>query len=1026
MPTRFNVSIRRGNAQRVGLLIAAVLAVAFAVIIGILMTRARPAASTPTDTSVPDVAPPDIKDMPGGGRSAANQLMGSGGLFVQLMDRKDPTRLAGELQSQTIDPIENRRYHVGRPQIWIYFKDGRVLLVQSDEGRLYMPDRSREPEAGTLEGKVVMRLFAPPPKDRRVDPEKDAPLLTATMNRLDFDNSLGEVTTPDLVLVTSPRVDFQGRGLRLVYNEPKQRIESLDVRTEGKLVIRDAAPRDEAPQASGTPADTAAPTSTIAAADAGSAANQVDTPSPPARPRVPEGAFEVFYHAIFAGDVDVTWRKAKLKSDQLSVFARTVDNALIPGAVAGTFSRGIDAGRQISMSVPASPMGLSLPLATGIAAMGLDQPTSPTGEVLMTWTGPLTMRPIDTLPPELQRDEVLARFESNSSNARVTFNDAQSGLEGDSGTIAYGTTTRELHLVSPAEEPASLALGRDGTLAAADIRFNLGNGVGRVQGPGRLFGADRKGDQDGALMQRATWEESADFAFRTDERGTTSEIQTALLAGKVLLADARSSMNAGFVRAEFNPARNSRDQSAPVLARLVASEGVEASDGKGGSLKSGRLDVAFEPAPDARTPRPVRMLASDQVRTNQGTSTLFSDALDATFRADPDDARRAQAHVINARGNVRYEGTDGVFATAELLEADAIAQNATLMGKAVVVGKDQTRITSSRVKLDQLARTMVVDGAGELSHVQEGYAAPIVASWTKSMTFNDTTGVIDCVGETKALARPDDATTDTLAAEQLRIELTPASEDAKQSGKPARVLVRATATESSDAAATGNASALAESLSYTPGAPQNKETLERVRSLKAPTITLEAERQLLVVPTAGRLYLQDVRPEGETLPPGAAEPASADRTRGYALFEWKGSMQLDRSTGSAQMLDRVRVTQRAPTDQHALYLECDKLLASGTAPARDSSVDGASGRGEVRSVVAQGNVYAKSQDRELAADRAEYLAQTRTLVASGDNGNSITLFDPKTATPVTARELAWELDTGRIEIRRPGPIVAPR
>lgn len=1063
----FSSFVRRGAARGVGLAIAALVAVGFAAVIGLYMSQA-PAPRAPVDPANPDFSPPDIRDFPAGGNTASNQLMGSRGLFVQLMDRKDPTRLAGELQSESVDQIENRRYHVGQPRIWIYLKDGRVLLVQADEGRLYMPDRSREPEAGTLEGNTVIRLYPPPAPGTRVDPEAQPPLLTARMNQLTFDNSIGEATTPDLVMVTSPRVDFQGRSLRLVFNEPKQRIESLEVKTEGRLVIREDkpvgpfAPLAEAAgtneQATQVDADSAA----VVPSDASATPDAPRTTPPAAAPVhaagvrtvVPEGGVETFYHAIFADDVDVVWKQARLRADLLNVFARTVDGSLVPGAVASTAHRSEPRGRLNALAMPRTPWLAPMTAFWAATAMQPDDSVSRSGEstdVVMTWTGPLTLKPVETMPEELTVDEVFARFESPNAS-RVTFEDRDSGLGGDAGTISYAATTRNLFLRSPEQKPGVLALGSDGTLTGSDIRFNLGNGVGRVQGPGKLVGAPQGSSRSESARatlddlksaapatQRASWSHSADFTFRVADAQTTSELQSALLSGDVLLADDRSSMKAGLVRSEFVAVANSRGQTAPVLSRLVASEGVEASDGRDGTLTAQHLDVSFEPADDQRTPRPTRMLAAGNVRTHRGTSTLTARTLDATFSPDPEQPRKALVHIVNARDAVRYDGDDGVFATAEHLEADAIAQNATLLGDQVVVGKGQTSITSTQVRLDQPSRSMEVFGAGNLSHVQDGYIAPITASWTKGMIFDDVSGVVRCWGDTRAQARPDDMTTETLVAERLRIELTPGGvesiadattrrpDDAQGTDmeRGERRLIRATAT-GSVSEIPGGQPALAESISYAAGQAHSKESIERARSLKAATITLEAEDQKLLVPTPGRLYLQDTRPEDEEAASPAAAQGPETGTRGYALFEWDGTMELDRRSGAANMTDRVRVTHRAPKDPHALYLECDRLNAEGTGPKNDSSVDGSADAGEVRSVIASGNVYAKAGERELAADRAQYFARERTLVASGENGNIITLFDPKTATPVTARELAWELDTGRIEIRQPSPIVTPR
>src|SRR6185295_13650905 len=103
---------------------------------------------------------------------------------IDLMDRKDPNRQAGRLVMKGMDPLEGHHYAADRPQGFLFLRDGRVIHVRADKGNLYMPDRSKEPESGTLTGNVVIRAFEAKAGGGEPDVNKDTPIGTIRTDSL--------------------------------------------------------------------------------------------------------------------------------------------------------------------------------------------------------------------------------------------------------------------------------------------------------------------------------------------------------------------------------------------------------------------------------------------------------------------------------------------------------------------------------------------------------------------------------------------------------------------------------------------------------------------------------------------------------------------------------------------------------------------------------------------------------------------------------------------------------------------------
>ncbi|MBC7835960.1 MAG: hypothetical protein H7Y88_12805 [Phycisphaerales bacterium] len=220
------------------------LAVAFALIgAGVVLfmlvrggVRIGGVSPAPSDIGVPIRRPETGK--PGAtGMQAAQQTR------VQFADRRDPSRVASELEWEALEPLERGRSNVTEPRAWLYPKDGRIIYMKAAHGLVYMPEQGKEPESGSFAGGVVIKLFAPPAagpdgQPGYIDPEADRPEVLFFSDTLKFDTALGSVTTSDAITVVTADAEFKAKGLRINFNQVRDRIELAETDGDNSLRYR--------------------------------------------------------------------------------------------------------------------------------------------------------------------------------------------------------------------------------------------------------------------------------------------------------------------------------------------------------------------------------------------------------------------------------------------------------------------------------------------------------------------------------------------------------------------------------------------------------------------------------------------------------------------------------------------------------------------------------------------------------------------------------------------------------------------
>jgi hypothetical protein len=127
-------------------------------------------------------------------------------------------------------PRANGVSDVVNPRALLHLVPGkRVLEILGDEGQLVAPDKN--PEKGFLKGNVVLSLYdAPEGKNVIIGPDSPHTQLRVFLDEpVHFNLIIGLVDSDGPVHLSTPRVDFQGTGLNLAFNETKRRINRLEI-----------------------------------------------------------------------------------------------------------------------------------------------------------------------------------------------------------------------------------------------------------------------------------------------------------------------------------------------------------------------------------------------------------------------------------------------------------------------------------------------------------------------------------------------------------------------------------------------------------------------------------------------------------------------------------------------------------------------------------------------------------------------------------------------------------------------------
>ncbi|MEX2219668.1 MAG: hypothetical protein WD749_13015 [Phycisphaerales bacterium] len=1070
------------SRRRRGMVIASLAGAAGLGTVAWFVLAGAPDDGSRADRPVSPIAPPTPAPASGPRLVAGNELR------FDLADRKDPNRHAGQLVFAKLDPLEGHHYAAEKPRATLFLKDGRTVHIQAAHGRLYMPEGMKEPESGSLGGGVLIRMYEARADGARVDPDRDPPTATVKTESLVFDGALGRMDTPDRVTVETDELWFAGRGLRVIFNQVRERLELVEIAQGEEVRFTRDPDRARAKKPAPRPERAAAPPRTVGGPAGGAA------PVEPSKAPV-----ETLYKVVFSDAVVASHEQRTIHADALTAWARLLDGSLPEGAIAemragaGTpqaeAARAPGPGAGAVQPVPGeAPLASIPPPPAGDVALAMGPP-APAREapLVMRWTGPCTITPMEEAPPELKDDHVALRFTAERTG-HVALADESRSATGECAAIDYFATTRRLGMSGGGPKGATLRMPGAFRMAAERMVATVRDDGTVIHIPGASEVAALEAAGQPALKDpmTVTCTEQADITVANSAESAAGVLRQAIFQGSARVADASGWLKGDSIRAEFAPWKpEGGGPERSLLTRVVAEGNAAADAGQEGMLKADAIDASFRAppadAPGPGDPEPTGLAGRGNVHLEKGTQTLTGDLLDATLARDA--AGKVQVSAATVRGNVRYADTAervAVAASCEELAADFRAGEkegdprrpvVDLRGPRVELRqsdkKGESTIVGTHVQLDGVQKQMRVFGAGEFDQrgAREGVSGEsgtVHAAWTQGMSFDHRAGVLTCDGRvvaTSTTSRPDAQTRDRIEAHGVRLTLAPESVgDApaeptgtglvdRLSGLGGRLLT-AEAWGSAEGGAAAHAQVESRRFAADPSAPDGKRLAE-LYYVEGSRILADNVKQTVDVPGTGKLLILDRRA------PRAAEPGSADRNggnlgdlvpsgeggrAGSALFDWRGSMHLDRAGGWVRMKETVNLTHQRMDTRDVTNVSCNQIdarfkeapvSAAGGAPAATRP------GGELVAATATGSVYMTSgpertsaaprpPSRELAGERVEFDAIAGTAEASAREGDVVRFYDPSGPSPVTAKRLVWNLATGHVRVIEPGPVAAPK
>lgn len=971
------------SPKLLGRLLAVLMALVFAGVIWWAISNAAPTA--PTGPAPIDSRPPDITDIETGES-----------IVLTMVDKDDPTRVTSVIEADRLDPVGEGERVLTNPRAWLYPKGGRVVRVTADRARLMM--RANEsPESGTLEGSVRMRVYEAA-ADGRTNPADDAePIVTATFDQpVRFERRYMRLSTPGGFVIDSDQVRFAGEDLTLMLNEVRGRLERLDVQRGGSMQFRVGPGRDDDADTAAAPIPEAVPASpsTATTPTAGPGASLPAQPAPePDEPQIN------LYHTVLSDAVIATLGTARVNADRLDLFTRLTDNALPESAIARVGfvrtprpepSQPEPSGDPVPFGPPhpeepvmdtmaeavATESTATEPVTTAEAAIAETDPveTDPAEPLVLTWTGPMTVRPIepDAPAPELDADDAALALHADPGN-RVRLADEAAGITGDAATLHYfatrGLLTLDAHAPEtsaeaapteaaiaavqtdtdsasaastaapsvPAEspepttnpDPVRIAIAGAGQGQFASVRADLLRGLIDLEGPGR--GVTTRDTASSTSEASIRWTDTARLTLVTTPDGQlTDRLTAADFFGDIEASQDRGLIQADILQTAFEPGPDgaSAIRIATITRGSVASvDPVERARlvgpaRPGGSLAADTIRMGFTPPTAAgEGPEPARVEATGAVMARSGTSTLEADYAAADLARDF--RNEITVRTADALGSVLYRDTaDATAAAGDAMALNAENETIRLTGPEASITRGDSVMSGPVIDLDARRRRMEVTGAGRFDHTLRNAdalpAGKILARWTDSMRFDDALGRLNAQGDVSVISTPDPYTRDTLAAHRVEVEITPqpVSDSIGGRGPVERELRVARAYGGADADTPSPATI--ETRRYDPADP---ERVTGLMYLEGDQIVADSVASLLRVPGAGVLLVLDRRAEVQ---PPAPDDQTTDATNsaprtdplggsvgpGLTRFTWAGSMELDRAAGVAVMDQDVVVRHK--------------------------------------------------------------------------------------------------------------------
>ena len=917
--------------------------------------------------STPDQFDPDhigsTHDITGMGR-------GEGG-WIQQVD-PDTGRLVREFRYQKLDPKESGEFEVSQPEARIYIAPHRVVRLRSDDGYIVAPDNI--PLEGTFRQDVKVMIYESP-RDRKPDLSDDSPDIAAVIYLDDakFSTVLGKIDSAGKVRVQTPDAYFLGRGLTLLYNEPEQRIDFLEIAQGQKLVYQPSAESKMRLRASETEGG-----------DEGTA------PDPDAKP----DENLQYYQIVFESAIHATSNQQTIDADQLvGIFS---------------FSRSNSTLRSLSRRTDVVPHGLAmLPTHTAapLTALAMAQPQPADMPVTMTWRGKVTITPITEKPLRLRgADDVLLTFtgtpvevlgenEERITCSRVEYHQAFDQIG------AIGSPAHPLVIDSPAM----------GSVTARELAIRMKQGRGVLWGKGNLRAKDREDDDAKGLPSGFVigWSDRVELTLtKPDEK--PAGLKAARFIGDVDVDDRRFEMNGRILNVRFEP---TADKTEYAFAGIDGYGQVKAT-AEQGTIEAEQISLNTTQVGDRIVPD--LLTARDKVKVTDFKQSISTDDLQVTFaQSDKPDAEDWQADVdqVVAKGNVIATLDDGTRVEADELHAHNPKQTATLVGKPLRVVRDDAELRVRQLDILDGGQIATTTGPGQFLSIQrdkdDANKPPrtIDVRWTKQMNYYEKANLLNVVGNVVVEHSDKPTEVDRMMARTMQLKLIDSDSPIAKPKDDQRLLLR-------EMTAEGDVVLMSTRWEEA----DHKKVMHRLR-ISGPKLVFDNATERATVIGPGSLLAEDYSPHKQDKNMGAVRVSG----KGASLFTWTGSLTMDAAKTDIIFDRGVNMTHRPADSKQLIEMQADRLVADmeGLAGIETLSMSQTSSLW-IDHIEATGGVQVRDSDRLISARRLYYEGdkQTALLEAGPDEYVQITKLDEPR--PIRAQRIMWDLNRDRLEVLRGG------
>lgn len=937
----------------------------------------------------------------------------------------------------SLDPLPAGRFLLHRPEARFYLSRGETVYLEAAEAEVFKPTSSEMPETGRFQDGVIVRMY-----DGHIhgDLSKHRPKMEMRTPWVEFDTAIGQLSTDERFFATSPSLEFEGVGLSVLYNEVAERIERLDVRRGDRLLYNpDAARSSERETGPSLDSVNVGHQGTPRPADDARDGMCVDVSFQPGETSgAPAAVREDYYRIVFDEQVSVRQRNRVITARHLESEVRLVDGTLaLPNGPA--FAARPSSSDRAEWQPACAPCGVGIgassagpSVAAWIASLAIAQLESafdgtddgedgirsllePSDDlVVLTWAGPLSVRPIEEPPPSLVEDGAHVLFIGEP----VHLEDESAGHHAQCQALDYYATRQKVELSGVVGQDIVMTMASGEQVRGRRFVLSLATGHGRFDGPGRAMrGVDEVIDGSDALS--IDWQERATVRFDVDA-GSLGELREVVCEGAVCVEHETFHVDGDWLRVALDD--DDQQGHSRVSALSVRGDVTGIAHGSG-EVECQRIDAIVELGTGGELRPTIVTARGDVLALSNDGGRIEADLAELAFDEGPseDGEQKLRIARFEARSDgvtpVRLDSGDGLTAEAALVAAGPDTVTITLTGEPAIVRTDEAMMSGGVIDVDRERGLVTVPGAGRFAYQRagDGEGERLDVTWQGRMQYDGQTGVVRCAGDVAGVHAPNVLEINSVACQSLTVRFDTSSDGVNDDG-PFTVsrLVRLDAEESA-------------SIRHVRYLDPEHRSLDRFVDIAGDRITYDDVQGRLIVPTPGRMALADVRAYLEHEADGAdtsdAEPPT-DFGTGNTLFTWQGEMELSAPDGMVRMRRDVEMRHRDREDADLLIVECQHLEAFTTpvdlagnpvtpSPQRDVQL--------VRALARQA-VYVEYGDRQLLADEISYDAITQMLAARAVPGNTVTAYRIGDLAPQKVDWLEWNLSTGEVRLHGLRPV----